>query len=73
MEFKKAEDLMKAKLISTINFFKEISIQENRAGSVWEMRVDKAIDKLYSWGEALDPKFQKEMLDILLGEEADSD
>ena len=30
-------------------------------------RINKAINKLYSWGEALDPKFQKEMLDILLG------
>lgn len=26
---------------------------------------DKAIDKLYCWGEALKPDFQKEMLDIL--------
>lgn len=27
--------------------------------------IDKAIDKLYTWGEILDPTFQKEMLDIL--------
>lgn len=27
--------------------------------------IDKAIDKLYCWGEALDPEFQKIMLDIL--------
>ena len=27
--------------------------------------IDNAIDKLYCWGEALDPIFQKEMLDIL--------
>lgn len=27
--------------------------------------IDKTIDKLYCWGEALDPIFQKEMLDIL--------
>ena len=27
--------------------------------------IDKAIDKLYCWGEILDPKFQEEMLDIL--------
>lgn len=27
--------------------------------------IDKAIDKLYCWGEALRPDFQKEMLDIL--------
>lgn len=28
-------------------------------------RVNRAIDKLICWGEALDPIFQKEMLDIL--------
>lgn len=27
--------------------------------------IDKAIDKLYCWGEALNPTFQKELLDIL--------
>lgn len=27
--------------------------------------ISKAIDKLYCWGEALDPEFQKEMLEIL--------
>lgn len=27
--------------------------------------IDKAIEKLYFWGEVLDPIFQKEMLDIL--------
>ena len=27
--------------------------------------IDKAIEKLYCWGEVLDPIFQKEMLDIL--------
>ena len=27
--------------------------------------IDKAIDKLYCWGEVLYPDFQKEMLDIL--------
>lgn len=31
--------------------------------------IDKAIDKLYCWGEALNPEFQKEMLDILKGVE----
>lgn len=30
-------------------------------------RCEKAIDKLYCWGETLDPDFQKEMLDILQG------
>ena len=27
--------------------------------------IHKAIDRLYCWGEVLDPEFQKEMLDIL--------
>ena len=27
--------------------------------------IDKAIDKLYCWGEALDPTFQQDSLDIL--------
>ena len=27
--------------------------------------IDKAIEKLYCWGEALNPEFQKIMLDIL--------
>ena len=27
--------------------------------------IDKAIEKLYCWGEVLEPIFQKEMLDIL--------
>ena len=30
-------------------------------------RIDKAIEKLYCWGEVLNPDFQKEMLDILKG------
>lgn len=30
--------------------------------------IDKAIDKLYCWGEVLDPIFQMEMLNILKGE-----
>ena len=29
--------------------------------------INKAIDKLYTWGEVLEPIFQKEMLDILEG------
>ena len=31
-------------------------------------RTNKAIEKLYCWGEVLDPDFQKEMLSILKGE-----
>ena len=32
-----------------------------------QKRIDKAIEKLYCWGEALDSEFQKGMLDILQG------
>ena len=31
----------------------------------YKTKVEKAIDKLICWGEALDPDFQKEMLEIL--------
>lgn len=31
----------------------------------YKLKIEKAIDKLYSWGEVLDPIFQKEMLEIL--------
>ena len=33
-----------------------------------QKRIDKAIEKLYCWGEILDPDFQSEMLSILQGE-----
>lgn len=36
----------------------------HRANDLEEV-IDKAIEKLYCWGEVLDPTFQKEMLDIL--------
>ena len=32
-----------------------------------QQRIDKAIEKIYCWGEVLDPDFQKEMLSILNG------
>lgn len=31
-------------------------------------KINSAIDKLYCWGEILDAKFQKEMLEILKGD-----
>lgn len=31
----------------------------------YKSRIDKAIDKLYCWGETLQPQFQEEMLKIL--------
>ena len=34
-----------------------------------EQRINKAIEKLYCWGEAINPDFQKEMLSILKEEE----
>lgn len=34
-----------------------------------QQKIDEAIEKLYCWGEALDPDFQKEMLSILKEEE----
>ena len=46
------------KLQTTVNACK----QENQK---YKEVIDKAIDKLYCWGEALDPEFQKIMLDIL--------
>lgn len=33
----------------------------------YKSRINKAIDKLYCWGEVLNPDFQKEMLNILNG------
>lgn len=33
----------------------------------YKARVKEAIEKLYIWGEVLDPEFQKTMLDILKG------
>lgn len=36
-----------------------------------ENNRDKAIEKLYCWGEVLQPDFQKEMLNILKGDSDD--
>ena len=33
------------------------------------MIINKAIEKLYCWGKALNPEFKKQMLDILKGVE----
>ena len=48
-----------AKIIGT--FIEELEQQVKKQREV----IEKAIDKLYCWGEALYPDFQKEMLDIL--------
>ena len=34
-----------------------------------ESKITKAIEKLYCWGEVLNPDFQKEMLSILKGDD----
>ena len=45
-----------------IEKFLDISRKDNK---ILKQIINKAIDKLYCWGEALDPDFQKEMLNIL--------
>lgn len=40
-------------------------IKSNKKAKQYKKIVDKAINKLYEWGEALDPEFQKIMLDTL--------
>jgi hypothetical protein len=35
----------------------------------YKQRIDKAIEKTILWGEILDKDFQKELLDILRGDE----
>ena len=40
--------------------------QEN---DLLKQNIAEAIDKLYCWGEILDPQFQEEMLEILKGED----
>ena len=42
----------------------EIKVLEQQCKKQKEV-IDNAIDKLYCWGEALDPAFQKDLLDIL--------
>ncbi len=42
-------------------------LQINRDNEL-QNKINKAIDKLYCWGEVLDAKFQKGMLEILGGD-----
>ena len=42
----------------------QVSAREEVSNKYKEV-IDKTKDKLYCWGEALDPEFQKIMLDIL--------
>ena len=43
-----------------------VNIMQDRIDELQE-RINKAIDKLYLYGETLNPKFQQEMLAILKG------
>ena len=56
----KAKKLFEA--IICISDERDILLEQNQK---YKEVIDKAIDKLYCWGEALRPDFQKEMLDIL--------
>lgn len=51
------------------NFYKDelvsMLICANQEYNKLNKTIDKVIDKLYTWGETLNPEFQKEMLDIL--------
>lgn len=42
--------------------YNQALLKENKK---YKEAIDKAKDKLYWWGEVLDPEFQKIMLDIL--------
>lgn len=44
---------------------KKQKIKVENACSNYKYKLDKAIDKLYCWGEVLDAQFQQEMLNIL--------
>ena len=46
------------------SLMKQIDTLEQQVKEQKEV-IDKAIDKLYCWGEVLDPAFQKDLLDIL--------
>ena len=36
--------------------------------TIYKKRLDMLVDKLYCWGEALQPEFQQEMLKIARGD-----
>ena len=50
-----------SKAINMSNTIDELQQQVKKQKEV----IDKAIEKLYCWGETLDPAFQKDLLDIL--------
>ena len=61
LEQKKLIKRLLNELDSADNYIKKLYLKNTKQKEV----IDKAIEKLYFWGEVLDPIFQKEMLDIL--------
>ena len=51
--------------INFIRMLREQNEQLEQENQQYKGIIDKATNKLYEWGEALDPEFQKIMLDIL--------
>lgn len=58
-------ELCSKKSNMVIREFVDIIIQLQQENKQYKEVIDKAIDKLYCWGEVLDADFQKIMLDIL--------
>lgn len=56
-------------LINKNKILKEHLKVERKDANEVQDRIDKAVDTLYCWGEALQPEFQKKMLEILKGED----
>lgn len=52
-----------------LSYYKGYSKRLKEKNTKYKEVIDKAIDKLYCYGEVLNPDFQKEMLDILKEEE----
>ena len=58
-------DMTESELKDFIIELQEENSRYERKNQKYKEIINKAIDKLYCWGEALDPEFQKIMLDIL--------
>ena len=59
------QDLLREELNLLLNYISNLEQQAKKQKEV----IDKTIEKLYCWGETLDPAFQKDLLDILKGEQ----
>lgn len=55
------QDLLREELNLLLDYISNLQNQVKKQKET----INRAIDKLYCWGEALDPEFQKEMLEIL--------